>query len=198
MQSLTPSLVTAPATALITLDEAKRQVRRDDDDDNAVITSLIAVVMSRLDGPDGILGRALIAQEWSESFDGFPVGSVLPLSLAPVIDITGIEYFDFQNGEQAFAGGNFAAFNRAKQAYVRLNSTAAWPSSYDRDDAVTVTYRAGYGEAAEDVPAAIKHAGLLLLGHYYENREAALVGTAATSIPEGVMTLLRPFIRPHF
>lgn len=198
MQSLTPTLETAPATALITLDEAKQQVRRDDDDDNAILTRLIAVVMSRLDGVDGILGRALITQTWSESFDAFPAGATLCLSLAPVIDVTSVTYFDTDDQEQTFPGANYSAFNRSRRGYVKLGYNSAWPSSYERDDAVTVTYQAGYGAAASDVPAAIKHAAMMMLAHYYENREAVLVGTISSDLPQGIMTLLRPFIRPHF
>jgi len=198
MQSLSPILITPPAAELITLDEARRQVRRDDEDDDAVITSLIAAVMSRLDGVDGILGRALIMQTWSQAFDGFPVGAALCLPLAPVIDVVSIVYRDRDNAEQTFAGANYTAHNAAKTAYVKLDYNAAWPATYDRDDAATVQFRAGYGANAAAVPAAIKHAGLMLLAHYYENREAVLVGTISAELPMGVTALLRPFIRPHF
>lgn len=198
MQSLSPILITPPAAELITLDEAKQQVRRDDDDDNAILTRLIAVVMSHLDGIDGILGRALIAQTWSQDFDSFPAGAILCLGLAPVISITGIDYFDTDNAAQTYDGANFSAFNRAKESYVKLGYASSWPSYYERDDAVTVTYQAGYGATADKVPPAIKHAALMLLSHYYENREAVLTGTISAELPLGVMRLLRPFIRPHF
>ncbi len=198
MLELSPILITPPAAELITLDEARRQVRRDDEDDDAVITSLIAAVMSRLDGVDGILGRALITQEWSVAFDGFPVGAALCLPLAKVISIGSIVYRDRDNVEQTFAGANYTAHNTAKTAYVKLDTNSAWPATYTRDDAVTVTGQFGYGATADKVPAAIRHAGLMLLAHYYENREAVLVGTISSELPQGVMSLLRPFIRPHF
>jgi hypothetical protein len=38
-----------------------------------------------------------------------------------------------------------------------------------------VTFVAGYGDAADDVPAAIRNAGLLLIGDLYEHREAQSV-----------------------
>lgn len=199
MQSLTPTLETAPVKPLITLDEAKQQVRRDDNDDDLILTRLIAVVMSRLDGADGILGRALITQTWSESFDAFPAGATLCLALAPVIDITEITYFSsIDQSGMTMPAGDYSAFNRSRRAYVKLGYGRSWPSSYEQDDAVTVTYQAGYGLNASDVPAAIKHAAMMMLAHYYENREAVLVGTIASDLPQGIMTLLRPFIRPHF
>lgn len=198
MERLIPELITGPAVALITRDEAKGQIRRDDDDDDQVIDALIAVVMSRLDGVGGILGRALVEQTWSESMCGFPTGDRLALALAPVRAVDSVTYYDTDNAEQTFPAGSYTKHNKASGGYVRLNSTAAWPGTYDRDDAVTVTYKAGYGANASDVPAVIKHAAMLLLSHWYENREAVLLSGAPNLLPEGVMALLRPHIRPHF
>jgi uncharacterized phiE125 gp8 family phage protein len=196
--NLTPTLITPPAAALYTIDEVREHVRRDDQDDDAYLTLLIDVVTGRLDGINGVLGRALITQTWSESFDGFPVGSVLPLVLAPAISVSAITYYDTNGDAATLDAGSYRVFNAARQSYVKLNSSASWPSTDERDDAVTVQFVAGYGATAASVPAEIRHAGKLLLAHYYENREEVLVGTIATPLPNGVMTLLRRFIRPHF
>lgn len=58
-------------------------------------------------------------------------------------------------------------------------------------------------EAAEDVPAddeyplvmndAIRSAILLMVGHWYENREAVIVGTSASELPLAVERLLHPY-----
>lgn len=198
MNTLKPTLTTAPATALISIEEARAHVRRDDSDDDAVLTSLIAVVMSHLDGVDGVLTRCLVRQEWAESMDDFPAGDVLPLTLSPAVSVTSIEYYDDQNALRTFASSNYTIHNGRAGAYVKLEKESSWPSTYDRDDAVTVTAIYGYGDAAANVPAVIKHAALLLLGHWYENREAVVVGTSAVELPAGVMKLLRPFIKPRF
>jgi uncharacterized phiE125 gp8 family phage protein len=55
-----------------------------------------------------------------------------------------------------------------------------------RDDAVTITFVAGYPQT----PAALKAAALLLIGHLYENREASLPGTTAAPIPFGVTEMV--------
>lgn len=202
MLRLKAQLENAPTAELVSLDEARLHVRRDDSDDDAKITALIAVAMSRLDGIDGILGRALITQTWSEQLDRFPVGDRLELPLAPAQSIGSIEYYDFDNAPQTLAASNYSLHTRAFGSYVKLGAQSSWPSTYDRDDAVTVTFTAGYGDAAADVPAAIKHAALLLIGDWYENREDSLIGNnasaAAFPLPNGVMSLLRPYIRPHF
>ncbi len=198
MQFLKSELSVAPSTELITLAEAKSQVRRDDNDDDAKITALIAVIMSRLDGVNGILGRALVNQTWVDQADSFPISDILFLCLAPVGSITSIEYYDTDNNLQTFAAGNYSSHNQPLWGYIVLNQEAAWPSTYDRDDAIKITYVGGYGAAATDVPAAIKHAGLLMLGDWYENREQTIFGKTPAALPTGVNSLLRPFIRPHF
>lgn len=198
MLRLKAQLETAPTAELVSLDEARLHVRRDDSDDDAKITALIAVAMSRLDGIDGILGRALITQTWNEELDCFPVGDRLELALSPAQEIDSIQYYDADNVLQTFGASNYSLHTRAFGSYVKLGTEASWPSTYERDDAVKVTFTVGYGDAADDVPAAIKHAALLIIGHYYENREDSVIGTITAKLPDGVMSLLRPYIRPHF
>lgn len=198
MQSLSPVLITPPTAKLMTLDEAKAHIKRDDDDDNSVISSLIDVVTTHLDGVDGILGRALVNQTWAESHSAFPAGGAICLRLAPLVSVTSISYFDRDNAAQTLAGSAYSAHNTTRTPYVKLGANASWPSTAERDDAVTITYQAGYGADAEKVPATIRHAAKLLLGHFYENREAAFFGTIGAVTPIGVMNLLRPFIRPKF
>lgn len=198
MERLKAELEAAPVNPLFTVDEAKDHVRRDDDDDDALITGLVDVVTSRLDGVDGILGRCLITQTWSEQFNGFPASDVLRLALAPLQAVSSIEYYDGDDNLQTMDVADYAAHNRPGYGYVKLGRDASWPSTSDRDDAVKVTYIAGYGDDAADVPPTIRHAAKMLLGEYYEIREDVVTGVVATSLPGGVMTLLRPYIRPHF
>lgn len=49
------------------------------------------------------------------------------------------------------------------------------------------------GETFTDpLPAAVEQAVLMLAAHWYENREAAVVGATASTIPFGVHQLLSP------
>jgi uncharacterized phiE125 gp8 family phage protein len=193
-----PAIRTAdPAASLFTLTEIKGHVRRDDTDDDTYIQTLIDAVESYLDGYDGILGLMLVNQSWKDMFSGFPADDVLQLSLMPVSTIDSITYYDSDNVQQTLSAGDYTVHDGFSFSYVKLDTDASWPSTYERDDAVTVTYTGGYGAAGSDVPAAIRHAGKLLIGHYYENREA--VGTVSFStLPMAVQSLLRPHKRPIF
>jgi len=54
---------------------------------------------------------------------------------------------------------------------------------------VTVTWWGGYGASGSDVPAAIRHAILMHVGHLYERRLAA-DNVASNEVPFGVKALL--------
>lgn len=47
-------------------------------------------------------------------------------------------------------------------------------------------------------PADVEHAVLMLAGHFYENREATLVGVSITEIPLGVADIVRNHRRYTF
>lgn len=198
MEKLAATLIAPPAQGLITRDQAKAHIRRDDDDDNDVIDAMIDLVSQHLDGIDGILGRALLNQTWEEQFAGFPMGPMLCLRLAPLAHVVSITYFDADNVERTLSSGLYSGHNATRTAFIQLASGQSWPETRGRVDAVRVRYVAGYGADPDAVPAPIRHAARLLLGHFYENREATFFGTIGATLPIGAMNLLRPFIRPKF
>ncbi len=65
-----------------------------------------------------------------------------------------------------------------------------WPASMEDNDAVVVTWWAGYGAAGSSVPAAIRHAILMLVGYWYENRSTVLVGSISKPLEFAVESLL--------
>ncbi len=64
-----------------------------------------------------------------------------------------------------------------------------WPPHLMDDNAVSVTWWAGYGAAGSSVPAAIRHAILMIVGILYEKRAAAESGSL-NEVPFGVKSLL--------
>lgn len=86
-----------PAEPVITLDEAKRHLRVDGDDEKELIEGLIAAAVGYLDGPDGVLGRALAPQTIVAVFDGpgphrLPVEPVISSEAVTVDGITTITF----------------------------------------------------------------------------------------------------------
>lgn len=189
---LAPVRVTAPADAPVSLAQAKAHLRVDHEDDDLYIAALIDAATGHLDGWPGILGRALVSQTWRQGSSCFPADGVIRLPLAPVVSVESITYLDPESAVQALDAAAYTApVADGLGPYVRL--VVAPPATARRDNAVSVTFAAGYGAPA-DVPAAIRHALLLMVGHWYAAREAASA-VAMTELPLGVSALLAPFRR---
>ncbi len=179
--------VTAPAP-LLDMEAVKQHVRAAEfDDDDALLEIYLATAMAALDGPDGLLGRAIVSQNWSFTVAGPDRDGRVFLPLTPAISLQAITYFDpagsvitpSLTGWALDAGNDFAFVTPPDDV---------WPALADRWDALTVTYAAGYGTPSE-VPANIRHIALLMIGHWYKNREA-VTDKAMVSLPMAVETLL--------
>jgi uncharacterized phiE125 gp8 family phage protein len=168
-----PVLVTPPAELPVTVGDVKAQCRVDSDDDDATIADMIAAAVSHLDGYAGILGRCMVTQTWSQSFDEFPDGYVIRLPFPNVSAVT-VTYRDADDASQTFTGYRLAT--DAGGSILMLNDGATWPDTTDRPDAVTVQMTAGYG-AATAVPPVLRHAVKTLAAAMYEGREGQMTGS---------------------
>lgn len=182
--------ITAPAPA-VSLAEAKLHLRVEHDSEDALIETLIAAATGNLDGKDGILGRALMPQTWRMKLSAFPADDIV-LPLPPLISVDSIGYTDSDDAAQTFE--DFTV----DLADGTITPDDAWPTGTD----VVVTFTAGYpGEETDSppgpngVPAPIKQAILLLVGHWYANREA-VTPQAANELPMAVQWLINPYRRP--
>lgn len=188
-----PALVTGPAEPLLTLAAAKAHMRVEHGDDDIYIAGLIKAAESHLDGWSGVLGRALVTQTWRVLIEDFPAGPRFGLPLAPVSGVV-ITYLDQAGVERTFDAALYHLTQRADGPTIELADGATWPQVDDRPDAVRVLMTCGYG-AASAVPVAIRHAALMLVGGWYEQREPQVVGASVTGVPYGVQALLSPFRR---
>lgn len=183
-----PVLVTPPAELPVTLDEAKLHLHVDGDEENALIDGLIAGAVSYLDGWNGVLGRALVEQTWRQDFDSF--GCTMRLAIGPVNDIVSITYRNASGQVSTVAAENYALVTDGVGPRVFWDAGFSAPGDLYEQGAVSVTYASGYDE----VPAAIKIAILLMVGHWYANREAVAEG-GFSELPFSANALLAPFRR---
>mgnify|MGYP003480158396 CR=1 FL=1 len=111
---------------------------------------------------------------------------------SPLVSVTSVQYYNSSDVLNLASASLYGAFTDGLGAYISLKANQTWPSVADREDAVTVTWVAGFGATADKVPAAIRQAMLLLVGHWYQNRETVSVGDAVYQLPFAVDALLGP------
>lgn len=174
----------APASPVVSLAEAKRHLRVLHDDDDVDIEMMVAAATACIEGPNGI-GIALSPQTWRLSLDGFPCEIIVPLG--PVTDVTSVSYVD-GNGTPATVSGVRFDLDESPLRIFPARDTP-WPSTYCEPGAVKVTFACGYTELPADLRAAI----LLLVGHFYEHREAVTTDLKAIELPMGVTSILERY-----
>lgn len=140
-----------PPVPFITLDEAKAHCRVDHSDEDLLLQQAIDAAISHLDGYRGILRRCIVNQVWRLDV-ARPYRTVrLPF---PDISAVSVAFTDEPSGAVPF-----------EQAHDGLALTFGGVLGRP----IAITFTAGFGPA-EDVPAAIKIAALMLVNFFYNQR----------------------------
>lgn len=182
------AMTAAPAVEPVTLAEAKAQLRVDGTAEDAFITSLI--VTSRLQ-IEAALGLALVTQSWRLTLDDWPGTGEIELPVRPVQSVVAIE-IAAGGGTVALDAGSYHLDGQGHRPRIVLIDIVP-PAPDTVADGIAIELTAGFGMSATDVPATIRQALLLLVAHWYENREPASMNTTTPGIPDAVSALLTPY-----
>ncbi|MCL4065338.1 head-tail connector protein [Pseudomonas sp. GX19020] len=164
----------APADPLVSREDLKLHLRVDGDDENSLIDGLFAAAMSHIDGPRGVLGRCIQPQTWAfetEAWSGF-----LRMPFTGVSQVSASVQVDGDRVSVALTSRSCGVWTE-----VRLDDVVTGQVSVEVE-----------ASTPDDAWPAIIAAVTLLVGHWYENREAVVTGTIATTLPLGVERLLSP------
>lgn len=191
MTLLNLALITPPATEPITLTEAKAHVRVTASTEDTLLTALIVAARQFVEEETS---RALITQTWERQLDDWPAFVRLPRP--PALAITSIKYVDEDGTEATLASTAYTLYANVEPGHLVIDGDELPTGVVLADYAgVRIRYTAGYGAAAA-VPQALKQAMLLLIGHWYLNREAVAIGgqrSSMTPLPLGVDALIAPY-----
>lgn len=189
-------MITAPAVEPVSLAEAKAHLRIDIDDEDTLIGGLITAARSHLENT-ARPKLAMVNQTWEYIADSWPAGDTLELRPYPLVSVTSIKYTDDDGGETTYSSANYLVDTYSQPGRVRLKSASAWPGTTLRElNGLAIRFVAGYGAAGSAVPVQLRQAILLLVGHWYENREPVLTtGMMAAPLPMTVDALFRNWRR---
>ena len=173
--------VTAPSASPISLAEAKAQMRVEGNDEDTIIQRLIDAAVAFVD-VQGVLGFAMITQTWGQWIGPNP--STVSLLLGPVQSVSAIKYYDTNGTLQTATLADFNVFGTPNRITITPKTGKAWPITQTRDDAIKIEYVVGYGDTSSSVPQTVRHALMMLVAHWYENRETS-AEKSMTEVPYG-------------
>jgi len=136
---------------------------------------------------ENITRRALAEQALEMGLDNFPAGSkAIILPCPPLVSVTEIAYRDSTGVETILLPETAYVVDTDREpGRVMPVYGTCWPVFTPfTTSAVRIRFVAGY----ENLPATIRHAMLLLIGHWYENREAT--GSVKDEVAFSVNALL--------
>lgn len=208
-------LITAPTDEPVTIEEAKLHLRVSGTDQDDLIAALIEAARTRVEED---IQRALITQTWELTRDYFEAPAVvattsgtavaitpkpteITLPYSPVSALKRVSYVDSSGVTQLLHDeigsppltSNVVLDSHSIPARIAPVAGGSWPATAAQLNAVTIRYEAGYGVNGDAVPAPIRQAILMLLAHWYENREAINVGNITSELPLAAQWLLEPY-----
>jgi uncharacterized phiE125 gp8 family phage protein len=171
---------------MIDLDAAKAWVKKETADEDDLLIGLVNAAVATIEAQ---VGKNMSVKAFTQELSGFPCRYPYTVKLlrGPVVSITGVEY-DPADGSAAVPISDFRLVEGRNAALLPAFGQT-WPVTLDGPSTVRISGTAGYadGEAPD-----LDTAALMLVGHWYRNREA--VSDAAMSpLPLGVEMMIRPY-----
>jgi len=166
----------------VTLSEAKAQLRVDSEHEDPTIYRYITAARTYLEGQTR---RALAPAKYRYTMSYFL--PVIDLPMPPVTDVTLFQYVDENGSLQTLT--DYDVYGLGAKARLAPKYGEQWPLALRRPESVIIEFEAGYRHLPED----LKHALLLLVSHFYEIRQPAIVGTSVGNVPMTVEALISPY-----
>ncbi len=175
-----------PATEALTLDAVRAHLRLDGTDEDGLLQALIPAARQACESS---LSKRLITQTIRMTLDQpYPITR---LSVGPVQSVRRIDYIGLDGQLTQMPASAW------RLSGDRLAPMDEWPMIGAPIGGFRIEYVTGFGDSPDDIPAPIRLGMLMLIAHWYENREATVVTQSlqAVNLPLGVAALWAPFRR---
>lgn len=205
------TLSAGPAVEPVTIEELRSHLRVTDSSEDGLLAGYLLAARSLAEQRTG---RAFITQTWVETYDDhwpnyrhrrhrmYPTrppafnwrDRAILLPRPPLQSVTSVTYIDTNGVQQTLDPSQYIVGKHQGVGFIEEAYGITWPCVRCQVDAIAVTYVVGYGDGAGSIPETARQAILLLVGHFYRNREA--VGAPVSALPLGVEALLAPLWVP--
>ncbi len=188
---------TVSGTDDVLLADVKKHLNVTFTDDDTYLTALISVSLSAV---ENYCRTHFIERDNEENIGKFDTG-IIPSRLmtsfthTPSDEKITISYTD--GTAKTLDVKRSSIYTQTVNNYVYINNVIiiGLVDSVPVDAGVDVVLKWKTGIGLVD--KAIKHARLLLIGTYYENRESDVLGLSTSELPQGIKFLLEPYINPQ-
>jgi uncharacterized phiE125 gp8 family phage protein len=185
----TLTLVVPPSGSVVTTAELKAHLRVLSNDEDTYIEGLQAAAVEYI---ESFIRCKLLTQTWKLAFTDF--AEVMALTFPPLKQVIAVRFYDSDGDLITVASSHYWVDSASIPARVIRNVSYQWPLiDIYRPFPVEIEFSCGY---APIIPQAIKVAIMLLVGHWYTNREAVTIdqrGNSYAEMPFAVTSLLMPF-----
>lgn len=185
VQPTTEPITTAEAKTHLRLVSNAEGVHPDDDYIDALIAAARAYA-------ENVTGSTFATKTVVAVCDSFPRARFIELPVQPVASLTKVEYTD-EDGDTTEITDTITLDDYSNPPRLVLNPSKDWPTATLHPvNPIKITYQAG--AAPSDL---IKSAMLLLIGHWYENREEVVSGVESYTVPFAADAILQQTRHPY-
>lgn len=159
-----PNRTVDPTFEPVTVDEAKRQLSLAESADqwSAFLRDAITQAREQFEYDTSLV---CCTSTWAEKLDEWPDCQYIRLHRRPVASVSSITYLDTAGASQTWSSSNYTLDANRTENTIFLTYDGTFPALRTIENAVTITYVAGY--AASAIPKQVKFAILANLTHAF-------------------------------
>ena len=156
----------------VSLSRAKKHLELDGAADRIHDSHVSALVLAATKMAEDYTGRALTTQTWEMTLDSFPLygDRSIWLPRPPLVSVTSITYVDSAGDPQTLDSAEYRVSTHREPAAVEEAYSSTWPTTRTVQEAVKVTFSAGFGADHESVPEVLQQAICLVVAYWFGNR----------------------------
>lgn len=178
-----------PTAYALTAADMRLRLRVDDPAEDPFLEDLIAAAAAMIDGPDA-LGIAMTEQTWTLHIQGYPAMKT-PLPGWPVMSISEIRMVDEASVSSILDPSEYSLRGGAN-CHVRF--APSFGAAVGHDTEWEIDYVVGHSDLTK-IDKSLILAQALIVGHFFEHREAVIDGMSVQQLPMGAPDILERFRR---